>query len=296
VSDGLRGRRDSRSDTWQWPPVAEPPRRRPPWRPILAVIVGLGLFGAGLGLLLVPAVGDENDRPVPSPTPSRARTATPVATREPSPEPTPTATAAADADITVRLLAWSRQQSRWLPDRLEGGASGYREGEPVPFLARLDGTVDGASYEIALRYQCGTDKGAALDYVAEPAEADVGSILTEPGPGRPRADSTIPAPDDPSIAFDDGVRRRFQVWGATFQQTPAGPSPTEPCTDAKQLRVSVTAHDSAVFLIWAGHLASAADWGEGRGASSQGVGLFSEASVDGGAQARLEIAPDAVAP
>lgn len=296
MSDGLRGRRDSRGDTWQWPPAAGPPRRRPPWRPILVVIVGASLFGAGLGLLLLPPDSNENDRPRPSPTPSRARTATAVATREPSPEATPTATAGANADITVQFLAWSRPQSRWLPARLEDGASGYREGDSVPFLARLDGTVEGASYEIALRYQCGTDIGAVFDYVAESAEADAGSTLTEPGPGRPRADSTIPVPDDPSIAFDDGLKRRFQLWGATFLQTPAGPSPAEPCTDAKQLRVSVTAHDSAVFLIWAGHLASAADWGEGRGASSQEVGLFSEASVDSGAPARLEIAPEAVAP
>ena len=295
MSNGLRGRRDSRSDTWQWPPArGEPPRRPPPWRPILAVILGLGLFGTGLGLLLL---SDESDGAVFSPTPSGVRTLTPAPTSEPSPEPTPTATAAADANVTVKLLAWSRQQSRWLPDRLESDASGYREGESVPFLARLDGTIDGGSYEITLRYQCGTERGASFDYVAEPDETDSGAPLTEPGPGRPRADSTIPAPDDPSIAFDDDdERRRFQLWGATFQQTPEGPLPIESCIDTKQFRVSVTAHDSAVFLIWAGHLAAAADWGEGRGASSQPVALFCEVSIDGGAPARLEIAPDAVAP
>jgi hypothetical protein len=260
------------------------------------MITGLCLFGVGLGVLLLSGDDDDNDAAVLTPTPSRARTATSGATSEPSPEPTPTATVAPDADIAVRLLAWSRQQSRWLSDDFSGDAGSYREGESVPLLLRLEGAGDETLYEITVRYQCGTEKAASFDYLSGPAEADADSILTDPGPARARADSTIPVPDDPSITFDNGVVRRFQLWGATFQQSPQGPLPPAPCVDTKEFHVNVIAHAPAVYLVWAGHLASAGDWGEGRGASSQEIPLFSEVSVDGGTPARVEVAPNAVAP
>ena len=97
-----------------------------------------------------------------------------------------------------------------------------------------------------------------------------------------RADSTIPVPDDPSISFDDAIRHRFLLWGATFQQSPQGPLPPAPCVDVKEFHLNVVAHEADVYLIWAGHLASAVDWGEGRGASSQDAPLFMEVSVNGG--------------
>ena len=87
------------------------------------MILGLGLFGAGLGVLLLSGDDDENVGAVLSPTLSRAPTETAGVTNEPSAEPT--ATAAPDASVTVQLLAWSREQSRWLSDDFSGEV-GYR--------------------------------------------------------------------------------------------------------------------------------------------------------------------------
>jgi hypothetical protein len=238
--------------------------------------------------------GGESNGAAFNPTPSETPNATVAGTSEPPPEPSPTATAARGNDITVQLLAWSRQQSRWLADRLDDEAS-YREGESVPILVRLEGAIASTTYQIALRYQCGTDERAALDYLSEAAEADAASVLTAPGPGRARADTTIPIPDDPSIDFDDDVERRFQLWGGNFGDAPEGPRPSSQCADTKDFRINVTAHSPTVSLIVGAHLAAAVDWGEGRGASSQDDPLFSEVSVDGGEPVRVETAPAAVA-
>jgi hypothetical protein len=298
VSDGIRGRRDFQSDQWNWTTGGrqKPPWRRPPWLPLIATAAGIVLLGSGLGLFLFYDDGGESDSAAFNPSPSAVRTATGQGTSEPSPEPSPTATAPPANDITVQLLTWSRQQSRWLAGRLDENPASYRESESVPLLVRLEGAVDGATYEITMRYQCGTDERASFDYLSQVAEADAPALLTAPGPGRTRPDTTIPIPDDPSIAFDDVANRRFLLWEGSFGAAPEGPHPSSQCTDTKEFQINVTAHNSAVFLMTGAHLAAAVDWGEGRGASSQDAPLFTEVSVDGAAPVRLEVTPGAVTP
>jgi hypothetical protein len=297
VTDGVRGHRDFQSDEWNWTrgDRQEPSGRRPPWLPIVAMLAGMVLLGVGLGVFLFSGDSGESDSAGFNPGPSEVRTATAEATSGSSAEPSTTATASPDKEITFQLFAWSREQSRWIADRLDDDPASYREGEMVPFLVLFEGAVDDATYEITIRYQCGTDERASFDYLSQVAEADAASFVTAPGPGRTRPDATIPIPDDPSIAFDDDVDGRFQLWGGSFEDVPEGPRPSSKCTDTKEFQMSVTAQNPAVFLIMGAHLAATEDWGEGRGASSQEAALFSEVSVDGGAPVRVEIAPDVVA-
>lgn len=275
-------RRDSQSDTWSWepPPDRRGHRRGPPWRPIIIIIAALGLIGGGAALLLL---ADDDEKADGRPTPSPTRSGTAASTGSP------------EAGTTLRLLAWSRQQSRWVSTDLDSTAASYREGDSIPFLMRLDGAEAGKRYQVSVRYQCGTDKGAVFDFLSAPQETDEGAVLTAPGPERQRADSTIPVPDDPSITFDDG-QRPLQLWGATFQRAPEGPLPAGQCSGFKEVRMDVVVHDPAAFLIWTGHLATAKDWGEGRGASSQDTRMSMEVAVSGVADATLYVAPDAIEP
>jgi len=260
----------------------------------MAVVAGIVLLGLGLAVRLYD--GGESDSAAFNPSPSAVRTATDRGTSEPSSEPSPAATATPNNDITVQLLAWSRQQSGWVDDRLDENPASYQEGESVPLLVRLEGAVDDETYEITMRYQCGTEERASFDYLSQVAEADAASVLRPPGPGRTRPDTTIPIPDYPSIAFDDVINRRFLLWGGSFGAPPEDPHPSSQCTDTREFRTSVTAHDTALSLMMGAHLAAAVDWGEGRGASSQDVPLFMEVSVNGGTPVRLEVTPDTVAP
>jgi hypothetical protein len=247
------------------------------------------VFGAGL-LFLASGDGGESNGAAFNPSPSETPLAT-VAGASQSPEPSERAAA---APSTVQVFVWSRQQSRWL-DRLDH-TDGYREGESVPLLVNLAGTLANMRYLITLRYKCGAGERAAFDYISQPAEEDAASLLTAPGPGRTQADANIPIPDDPGIDFDDNVNGRFQFWAAAFHALPQGPSPSSECTNTKEFGIWFTAHAPSVSLVLAGHLATAADWGEGRGASSQDDPLFSEVSVEGAETDRLQIAPEAIAP
>jgi hypothetical protein len=193
-------------------------------------------------------------------------------------------------------LAWSRERSRWISGDLSRDDTTYREGDSIPFVMRLDGAVSGRPYDVTVRYECGTDKGGVFDFLTAPSDADEGAALVAPGPARERPDTTIPVPNDPSIAFDDKAVRTFRMWGATFQQAPQGPLPSGACRDVKEFHMNFVAHGPDVFLVWAGHLASARDWGEGRGASAQDAAASMEVAVKGLAEAEVGIAPDAVEP
>lgn len=276
-------RRDSQSDTWSWepPPDRRGHRRGPPWRPIVIIIAALGLIGGGAALWLL-VDDDEKADGQPTPSPTRSRTAA--------------STGSPEAGTTLRLLAWSRQQSRWVSTDLDSTAASYREGDSIPFLMRLDGAVAGKRYQVSVRYECGTEKSAVFDFLSGPQETDESAVLTAPGPGTQRADSTIPVPEDPSITFDDSSSRRLQLWGATFQRSPEGPLPAGQCSRFKEIWMDVVVRGPAAFLIWTAHAASAQDWGEGRGASSTNTRTSMEVAVSGVGDATLNIAPDAIEP
>jgi hypothetical protein len=161
-------------------------------------------------------------------------------------------------------------------------------------MVRIDQTDPGAIYKIQLRYQCQTATAAAFDYLGGRSDKDASATLTDPGPGR-RPDSTLPMPDDPSIAFDDAPGRRFEVWGGTFHQPPEGPQPPSLCLNEKTLSVSILAQGETVFLVLGAHLASSRDWGDGKGAAAQPAAINLAASVDDGPAGTLTVPPEAIA-
>jgi hypothetical protein len=302
MSDRIKGQRDSHGDNWSWgPPGGGGPAQgsgRPPplpWRPILLVAVALVLIATGVGLLVL--VDDDggnssvngNTTPTSSPRPTRTDggdAASPGTTAGPTRTP---------AQAGVRLFAWSRQGNEWVDGTLPAGA-GYKEGDAIPVLLQIDGATSGSFYETIVRYQCGTDRGAGLDFLASPAKVDSESVLIDPAPGRARPDSSVPIPNDPNITYDDGFEGRFQLWEGTFQQSLQGPLPPAPCERQKEFHLITVAASNTVSLGWAAHLASARDWGEGKGSASAGAPLTIEVTIGGVVDALLTVSDGAIAP
>jgi len=299
VSERIKGRRDSHGDDWSWgPPGGGGPtqgsgrRPRPPWQPVLLLGAALALIGTGVGLLALANDDSGNSSNSGSTTPASSRrpTGTESASPATSSSPTPTLTRA-----SVHLYAWSRQENGWI-DRTLPTSADYKEGDAVPVLLQIDRAKPGTFYETIVRYQCRTDQGAAFDFLSSPASADADAVLTDPGPGRERPDSAVPIPDDPSITFDYGATGRFQVWGATFQQSLQGPRLPTPCNGEKEFHLITAAATTTVSLVWAAHLASAGDWGEGKGSGSARAPLTIEVTIVGIADARLTVTDGATAP
>jgi len=301
MSDRIKGQRDSHSDNWSWgPPGGDGPAQgsgRPPpfpWRPALLVAVALVLIATGVGLLAL-ADDDSGKSSVngsTTPTASPRGTGTDAATASSEAPTGPTGT---PAQTVMRLFAWSRQANDWVDGTLPAGA-GYKEGDAIPVLLQIARATSGSFYETIVRYQCGTDQGAGFDFFASPAKDDSDAVLTDPGPGRERPDSTVPIPNDPNITFDDGSAGRFQLWGATFQQSLQGPLPPSPCDRQKEFHLITVAASDTVSLIWAAHLASAGDWGEGKGSASAHAPLTIEVTIVGAGDARLTVEDGAIAP
>jgi hypothetical protein len=301
----IRGRRDSVSDGWSWEPVAERdgPRLQLAWWPVLAVILAVSLLGGlAAGVLVSNNDGDNASGVDDTATPSLPTVVTaspqPTLTLSPTPILTPAQTTSAPA---VHLFAWSRADKRWVETELPAGA-GYREGEAIPVLLRLDHAAPASpdattdSYEVIVRYQCATEKGAAIDFLASPTEVDSAAVLSDPGPRRGLPDSMVAVPDDPAITFDDAAANRVQLWGGAFLRAPEGPLPATPCEREKEVHLGVGATQDTVFLVWAAHLASARDWGENQGTASAGGPLSIEVVVIGAGEASLSVAAGAVLP
>jgi hypothetical protein len=300
MPDRIIGRRDSSEDEWHWGPARLTGPRRPggPRRSRQGLLLAAGggaLICVGIVLLILSADSSGSESSAtnsPAPSAAAALGATgspnqPAASTPPAPSQSPPPI----GDVT--LYVWSRQDKRWLDSDNSRDQPGYRDGEAIPFMLRIEDTVPGV-YEVALAYECRTGEGVAVDYLANLSEGDSASLATSPAPPR-REDSSIPVPDDPSITFD-GAGRRFRVWGGSFQQMPSGPSPTVSCQADKGVGLSLLAQGGTLFLIWGAHLAQGSDWGENQGASNQRSPIHVEASVNQAEAKRIAVGPDAIAP
>jgi len=301
MPDRFVARRDSGEDEWHWYPVPiDGPQRgtgfRRPWRGLLLAAIGAVLICVGVVLVALSADGS-GSQPSATHSPAASISATLGATSVPTGRVTPTPVTSAESPAAtgdVRLFVWSRQDKQWLDSDNTKDEPGYREGEAVPFMLRIEDTISTGVYEIAIEYECGTPDGAAFDYLSSVSEADGATQMTPPGP-MGREDSSILIPDDPSITFD-GSGRRFRMWGGSFEEIPQGPSPAGPCETEKRVSLSLLSQGDTLFLIWGGHLAARSDWGENQGASSQRAPIHIEASVNQTDAKRLGVGPDSIAP
>lgn len=205
-------------------------------------------------------------------------------------------------DRRFSVAVWADAHSRWQFGDLYAEDSRYREGQAIPFLLRMDDLRPGAVYVLFILYGCGAEGTAAFDFLtAYGRDSDTELTTAEEGPGRAGPDASIPIPDDPSIRVDDEGRepvRLFHLWGANFDSEPIGPILTELCKRGKVIGLRIRAAAPAVYLLWAGHLGSSTDWGEGQGAAG-GDGPFEiEVRVPGvdPGSVKLEIASTAVSP
>jgi len=177
-----------------------------------------------------------------------------------------------------RLAQWSDVNSQWRYGNLNEQNSSYYEGESVPFMLKIETAVIGTTYDIGIRYKC--DKGGknAYDFLTRyDRNRGTAPALDPEGPGNATPDATAAINDDPSIAYDNGESdRNWKLWGAHFNSTPSGPTPSTDCPNdgEKTYNVSIQADATTVYMLWGGHLASALDWGAGLGASSIGGAPF----------------------
>jgi hypothetical protein len=304
LPDLVIGRRDSGDEEWHWYPVptGEPPRGAGPRRSrggLLLAAIGAILTGLGVILFVLSTGNDSSSGSQTSPTalPASGAPATPGATSGPTLPASASPISRSSSPVApgdVRLFVWSRQQKQWLGADLTKDDPGYREGDAVPFMIRIDNAVASALYEVEVEYGCHTPDGAAFDYLSNPSDEDSAIQTTPPGPGR-REDASIPIPDDSTISFD-ASGRRFKSWGGSFHQAPEGPSPNAPCQTDKRISLSLMAQGGSIFLIWGGHLASKSDWGDNQGASSQRSAIYMEVSVGQNSPQKLGVGPDAIAP
>lgn len=306
---GHRGARDSE---WSWERTDDTGGRgngKGPFRTALftfAFIGGLGAIAFGLFLILNNNNGDAAPPPSTSPTvtatPTDTVTSTPqptaVATPTPSPtmtiEPTIAPTATPALPFRAQLRAWSNATSEWALTALDQGTSDYREGDLVPILLRIEETTPGDTYDLQIKYDCASGERHAFDFLAGIAIDDTDPLLAAPGPGRITPDSALIVPDDASLEIDDSTGGTFLAWGATFSAA-SEPQPQTACSDEKSIAVSLIAQADTVMLIWAGHLASSADWGPDAGAASAGP-FRVEVLIDGVAKQSVTLLPGSVEP
>ncbi len=302
------GRRGTHSTDWVWeePTVPQPRRARLPGPWLLALLAAaLVALAAGIAAIAIirtgggpegyPAVtptpaatGAPTLRPSPQPTPpvtpSGTITSSPTASPSPAASPTappPSPTASPAAAPSGILLAWSKASRAW--DASGTAGHGYREGEAVPLLLIVRGTKPSQQYAVHLYYDCSSGGANAIDFLTGVPEAALEEITgAAGGPGRARPDAAIPLPDDAAVTFDDArPDASLRLWGGTFASAPQPPSPPGQCAQGKTVNVAIVARQETVYLLWGAHLASAKDWGEGKGASSA-TAPFSAGAGGGG--------------
>lgn len=306
------GHRGSRGSDWTWEEGAPGKKtgrngRGRAWAILMALALAAAAALTVVTLVLTLGGGGDAGKASPTPfsTPSRAPSPSPAPTGSPTPRPTAvapaTATPAASATpagpmVAPRLAVWSTKNSRWLAEDLAATPSGYREGDAMPFLLRIDGAKAGTAFEAQLKYDCKSGGAAAFDFlVSVPDQLANQTATADGGPGRQRPDSTIPVPDDLSISPDDADGRSLRLWGGTFQGPPTGPEPATACRNEKTVTVGILARQETVFLMWGAHLASAADWGASNAASAASA-FGMRAIVNGGATAAVNVPAGAIAP
>ena len=167
------------------------------------------------------------------------------------------------------LDQWSDTLGVWRPTDLDGRNPAYREGEAVPFMLRIENAAPSTQYRVSVRFDCARQDGLGYDFLTSyDRDRGVTPALHEDGPGSPLADAPLAVPDDEDMTLDDRERdRSFKLWGGSFNSGAVGPVRDGSCLDQgqtaqKTYMFTVRALADTVYLLWGGHLASSAGWGD----------------------------------
>jgi len=171
--------------------------------------------------------------------------------------------------IASYALEWSDTLGVWQPTDLDRRRPAYHEGAAVPFMLRIENAAPGTQYRVSVRFDCARQDGPGYDFLTSyDRDRGVMPALHEDGPGSSVADATLAVPDDEDITLDDRERgRSFKLWGGSFNSGAVGPVRDGSCLDQgqttqKTYMLMVRALADTVYLLWGGHLASSADWGD----------------------------------
>ena len=172
--------------------------------------------------------------------------------------------------IQYKLEQWADSAHEWQTGNLNSSNSAYVEGDSVPF--RLKITVPsgqrGSTIKVRVKYEYKEGAVNAYDFLTS---FDRSRTPDSPPSGTPSDARTIPLdPSDPPQGFQ--IAGQFKLYGGTFTADPSSllvnPCGCDPDEKGYELTIKLGASSSYVYLTWGGHLASAANWGAGKGASS----------------------------
>jgi len=183
--------------------------------------------------------------------------------------------------------------SQWQNGNLGSSNSHYSEGESVPYRATLVDLTVGATYGVQLEWDTTQSGLHALDYITSVARTESTAYACA-GISCSAPVSTLPIPLDPlvtgagvtqvaaqSVRIDGGtfpasgaiVTNSGDLCGLASCTLAANPSAyahtgTFAGTSTASTTVYFTASVPTIVLSWSGHIASQADWGAGKSASS----------------------------
>jgi uncharacterized repeat protein (TIGR01451 family) len=156
----------------------------------------------------------------------------------------------------------------WQTGNAGASNSHYREGDSVPFRAKLINLSTSGSHTLVIQYDT-IDNGAhAYDYLTSynrtETTADPCSGISPCAGG-----SSFPIPADPAITFANSSSTQapgaITIWNGTITNIAYG---SGDAAGKRSVIVTFTASNSTVLLAWGGHIASQIDWGAGNSAGS----------------------------
>ena len=158
--------------------------------------------------------------------------------------------------------------SAWETGNAGFSNSHYREGDSVPFRAKLINLATSGSHTLVIEYDTIDSASHAYDYLTS---FDRTETTAAPCPGILPCDggSAFPIPVDPAITFANSSSTQapgaISIWNGTITNIAYG---SGDAAGKRSVTVTFTAANSTVLLAWGGHIASQIDWGAGNSAGS----------------------------
>ena len=158
--------------------------------------------------------------------------------------------------------------SAWQTGNAGASNSHYREGDSVPFRAKLINLSTSGSHTLVIGYDTIDSGKHAYDYLTSYNRTETTAAPCS-GISPCAGGSSFPIPADPALVFANAsstqVAGSISIWNGTITGIAYGAS--DPA-GKRTVIVTFTAANSTVLLAWGGHIASQIDWGAGNSAGA----------------------------